>query len=43
MDQASNQIGEAYSVMVRHWITAKAEETGLERRQVREFIGGIID
>jgi len=43
MGEASNQIGEDYSVMVRKWITAKAAETGLERRLVREFIGGIID
>jgi len=43
MGQVSNQIGHAYSVMVRHWITVKAEETGLEWRLVREFIGGIID
>jgi len=43
MGQVSNQIGQAYSVMARHWITAKAEETGLERRLVREFVGGIID
>jgi len=43
MGQASNQIGEAYSVMVRQWVIEKAEETGLEPRLVREFIGGIID
>jgi len=43
MGEASNQIGQAFSVMARHWITAKAAETGLERRLVREFIGGIID
>ena len=43
MDQACNQIIEAYSVMVRQWVNEKAEETGLQAQLVREFIGGIID
>jgi len=43
MGEASNQIGDAYSVMVRQWVIEKAEETGLEPRLVREFIGGIFN
>ena len=42
-DQTANQVMKAYSVMVRQWVIEKAEETGLEPRLVREYIGGIID
>ena len=43
MVEACNRIMQDFLVMVKQWVAVKAEETGLERRRVREFIGGIID
>jgi len=39
----AEKIYEDYLAMVNQWITAMAEETGLEPRLVREFFGGVID
>ena len=43
MDLACTRIMQSYKDMTEKWINDKAAETGLGRRLVREFIGGIID